>query len=142
MKPSTHENFSREEPVAPGSDRSFGLLIGTVLGILASLNAWRDGHSWQLIAPFSIYFLGAAAIYPSILRPFNRIWLRFGLLLHKVVNPMVMGLLFFGAVLPTGLILRARGKDLLRLKLDPETGTYWIVRRPPGPSPETIKNQF
>jgi len=51
-------------------------------------------------------------------------------------------LVFFGTVLPTGLIMRLMGKDLLRLKREPEADSYWIRRRPPGPAPETMKDQF
>jgi hypothetical protein len=79
---------------------------------------------------------------PAVLNPLNRVWLKFGLLLHKVVNPAIMALLFYGTVLPTGLIMRAMGKDLLRLKREPDAASYWIVRAPPGPAPETMKDQF
>ena len=65
-----------------------------------------------------------------------------GLLLQRVVNPIVMALLFYGTVLPTGLIMRMMGKDLLRLKRQPDAASYWIARVPPGPSPETMKDQF
>jgi hypothetical protein len=63
-------------------------------------------------------------------------------LLHKVVNPIVMALMFFGAVLPTGVVMRALGKDPLRLKWQPDGNSYWIERRPPGPTPESMKDQF
>jgi len=63
-------------------------------------------------------------------------------LLHKVVNPIVMALVFFGTVLPTGLIMRALGKDPLRLKWQADAKSYWIERRPPGPAPESMKDQF
>ncbi len=53
-----------------------------------------------------------------------------------------MALLFYGTVLPTGLVARAMGKDLLRLERKPDAESYWIVREPPGPSPETMKDQF
>ena len=65
-----------------------------------------------------------------------------GLLLHKVVNPIVMAFVFFGAVLPTGFIMRSLGKDPLRLKYQPDANSYWIERRPPGPAPESLKDQF
>jgi hypothetical protein len=87
-------------------------------------------------------FLAAALLRPALLNPLNRLWLKFGLLLHRVVNPIVMGLLFYGTVWPTGLVMRALGKDLLRLKRQPEAHSYWIVRAPPGPAPETMKDQF
>jgi hypothetical protein len=89
-----------------------------------------------------VLFLAAALLYPAVLNPLNRAWLKFGLLLHRLVSPFVMGLVFFGTVLPTGLIMRAMGKDLLRLKPQPDAESYWIVRQPPGPAPETMKDQF
>ena len=77
-----------------------------------------------------------------LLNPLKRAWLALGMLLHRVVNPIVMALLFYGTVLPTGLVMRALGKDLLRLRRQPEADSYWIVRQPPGPAPETMKDQF
>jgi hypothetical protein len=67
--------------------------------------------------------------------------MRLGLLLHRIVNPIVMGLLFFGTIWPTGLVMRLRGRDLLRLKREPASETYWIAREP-GPQPETMRDQF
>jgi hypothetical protein len=87
-------------------------------------------------------FLAAALLRPAKLHPLNLIWLKFGLLLHRVVNPVIMALLFYGTVLPTGLVMRMLGKDLLRLKREPGADSYWIVRQPPGPAPETMKDQF
>ena len=85
------------------------------------------------------------ALAPAGFRSFQMaipLWLKFGLLLHKIVNPVIMALLFYGTVLPTGLIARAMGKDLLRLKREPDAESYWIVRTPAGPAPETMKDQF
>ncbi len=64
------------------------------------------------------------------------------MLLHAVVNPMVMGLLFYLMITPTAYVMRLLGKDHLKLRWDPAAKTYWIERRPPGPAPETMKNQF
>jgi hypothetical protein len=50
--------------------------------------------------------------------------------------------MFFAVMLPIGLLLRWRGKDLLRLKLDPAAPSYWIEREPPGPPPDTMRNQY
>jgi hypothetical protein len=76
------------------------------------------------------------------LNPLNRLWLKFGLLLYKIVNPIVLGLLFFATIAPIGLIMRLTGKDFLRLKLDREAKSYWIERAPPGPSPQSMRNQY
>lgn len=140
--PSTHEVFSREEEVVAGSDRSFGLVMAGAFAVLAALNAWHAGRVWPWTAGLAAIFLIAALLRPALLNPLNRIWLKFGLLLHKIVNPVIMALLFYGTVLPTGLIARAMGKDLLRLKREPDAASYWIVRAPPGPAPETMKDQF
>jgi hypothetical protein len=142
MEQSTHENFSREETVVAGSDRSFGLVMAGALATVSLLNGWHNGRIWPWTSGIAALFLAASLLYPAVLNPLNRAWLKFGLLLHKVVNPLVMGLLFYGSVLPTGLVMRWLGKDPLRLKRDPRADSYWIVRRPPGPAPETMKDQF
>ncbi|MDB5636703.1 MAG: hypothetical protein JWP51_1611 [Bradyrhizobium sp.] len=142
MKQSTHEVFSREEKVVAGSDRSFGLVMAAALAAVTLLNVWHAGRLWPWTGGLAALFLVTGLLRPSVLNPLNRIWLKFGLLLHSVVNPVVMALLFYGTVLPTGLVMRMLGKDLLRLKRQPDAASYWIVRQPPGPSPETMRDQF
>ena len=141
MKQSTHESFIREEAAEPGSDRNFGLVMAGALALVSLLNGWHHGRLWPWEAIVAVFFLIAAWLVPSALRPLNRLWMRLGLLLHKIVNPIVMGLLFYGTILPTGLVMRLRGRDLLRLRRDPGAPTYWLAR-PPGPAPETMKEQF
>lgn len=140
MTHSTHENFDRAVEI--GSDRSFGIVMAVALCFIAILNAWHSGALWPWMGGIAALFLTAALFRPTMLSPLNRAWSKFGLLLHKVVNPIVMGVVFYGAVLPTGLVMRARGKDLLQLKRQPNVDSYWIVRQPPGPAPDTMKNQF
>ena len=62
--------------------------------------------------------------------------------MHAVVSPIVMSLVFYGAVLPVGLVMRVMRKDPLGLKIEPDRDSYWILRRPPGPAPQTMKDQF
>jgi len=95
---------------------------------------------WALV-PAAIFLL-VALVAPSILGPLNRLWLKFGLLLHKILSPVVLGIMFFLVITPIGMFLRARGKDPLRLKPNRQSKTYWIERVPPGPTPESIKDQF
>lgn len=140
--PSTHEAFEREETIVAGSDRSFGFVMAGAFAVVTALNAWHAGRIWPWTAGLVAIFVVTALIRPTLLNPLNRIWLKFGLLLHKVVNPVIMALLFYGTVLPTGLIARAMGKDLLRLKREPDAESYWIPRAPPGPAPDTMKDQF
>jgi hypothetical protein len=117
-------------------------LSADAFAVSGGLNWWREGRLWPCLGGIAVVVLLAAHLFPSALRPFNLIWFKFGLLLHAVVNPVVMGLLFYSAAMPTGLIMRAMGKDMLRLRHEPEADSYWIVRQPPGPAPESMKDQF
>ncbi|HQR50033.1 MAG TPA: SxtJ family membrane protein, partial [Methylophilaceae bacterium] len=87
-------------------------------------------------------FLLLALVIPRVLAPANRAWTKFGLLLHDIVSPIALGILFFVVVTPTGLLMRLLGKDPLRLRFERSAKSYWIVRTPPGPDAESLKNQF
>ena len=141
MKQSTHENFSRDEAASPGSDRTFGLVMAAALALIGAINSHHSGRLWPWELVLAALFLAAALSMPSLLHPLNHLWIRLGLVLHRIVNPIVMGLLFYGTIWPTGLVMRMRGRDLLRLKREPSSDTYWIAR-PPGPQPETMRDQF
>jgi hypothetical protein len=142
MEHSSHEVFFRDEKVVAGSDRSFGLVMAAALAAVTALNAWHSGRLWPWTGGLAALLLAAALQRPAVLHPLNLVWLKFGLLLHRVVNPVLMALIFYGTVLPTGLVMRMMGKDPLRLKRQPGADSYWIVRKPPGPSPETMRDQF
>lgn len=137
-----HERFTREETVKGSSDRGFGLVFAAVFAVIGlwPLAAGRGVRLWALALAF--LFLAAAFVRPRVLAPLNRVWMRFGLLLHRVTNPLIMGLVFFLAVTPTALIMRLLGKDPLKLRLDRAAKSYWVERRPPGPAPETMRDQF
>jgi len=137
-----HEDFSREEHVKAGTDRGFGQVFAGFFAILAGFSYWHGTTTWHYTLPIAAAFLIVAYVYPKALGPLNRLWLKFGLLLYKVMNPLILGLLFFVTIMPIGLIMRAFGKDFLRLKLDRNAKTYWIARTPPGPPPQSMKNQF
>ena len=141
MNQSTHESFVRDETAQPGFDRTFGLVMAGALALLSLVNGWHLGRVWPWTLAAAMLFLIAALLWPSSLRPLNRLWMKLGLLLHRIVNPIVMGLLFYGTIWPTGFVMRMRGRDLLRLKRDPSATSYWIARVP-GPAPETMKDQF
>ncbi|MGQ0584526.1 MAG: SxtJ family membrane protein [Reyranella sp.] len=137
-----HEDFSREEHVTAGSDRGFGFVFAGVFAIVSAISLWRSGTTWHWALPLAAAFLLVALVYPRLLGPLNRLWLKFGLLLYKVMNPLILGLLFFVTIMPIGLVMRAFGKDFLRLRLDGNAKSYWIDRTPPGPPPQSMRNQF
>jgi saxitoxin biosynthesis operon SxtJ-like protein len=143
MAPSQlHEDFSREEHVKAGTDRGFGFVFAGFFAILAAFSLWHGSTTWHWTLPISAAFLAVALTFPRLLNPLNRLWLKFGLLLYKVMNPLVLGLLFFVTIMPIGLVMRAFGKDFLRLRLDRSAKSYWIDRTPPGPPPQSMRNQF
>jgi Saxitoxin biosynthesis operon protein SxtJ len=138
----THEDFSRQEEITPSSDRSFGLVIAIFFLIVGF---WPLAHA----EPVRWWALGAAAMFAVLallwtaaLAPLNKLWTKLGLLLYRIVSPIVLGLLFYLTVTPIALLMRLLGKDPLRLRRDPDGASYWVIRTPPGPTPESMKNQF
>ncbi len=136
-----HEDFSRKERVTASSDRAFGLTIGSIAALLALLpllNSTPGPVRWWLLGIASL--LAASAIFwATPLAPLNRAWRKLGLLLYKIVNPVVLTLLFYGCITPIGWLMRMTGKDPLRLTRDPSVESYWIPREAP---PGSMKNQF
>ncbi|MGE0657917.1 MAG: SxtJ family membrane protein [Reyranellaceae bacterium] len=140
--PQFHENFQREEEVKGSSNRMFGLVFFVVFAIISLWPVLFGNPLRWWTAPIAGAFLVVALVKPDWLAPLNRQWTRLGLLMHKVVNPLIMGLLFYVAITPMGLLFRLFGKDLLRLKLDRQAASYWIERKPPGPAPDSMRRQF
>lgn len=137
-----HENIRREHEVVGSSDRSFGLTFAVFFAILTGLSFWRGTGRWPYWAGAAITAALVALVFPKLLSPLNKAWTQLGLLMFKVVSPIVMGVLFVSTIVPIGLFRRAMGYDSLRLRFDSEAPTYWIPRDPPGPAPESMKNQF
>jgi len=137
-----HEHFSSDSGFRVSSDRTFGLVFCVCFAAVAVLPLMRTRPvRWWAVAA-SVAFLAAALGTPRILHPLNLAWARLALLLHHIVSPIAMAVLFFfGFALP-GIVLRMSGKDLLRLKAAPDQDTYWIQRDPPGPAPESMLQQF
>jgi hypothetical protein len=148
---STHETFTREEEIEGSSDRGFGLTVGGILFAIAAVRVglgwWSSGalhlgwFEWALGGIGAVLFL-FGLVAPATLAPLNRAWTKLGLLLFKIVNPIALGAIFLVTIVPIGLILRATGKDPLRLKFDRDAKSYWIPRDPPGPAPDSMPHQF
>ncbi len=140
-KQSLHENYEHEETVEGSTDRNFGLVFSVVFALIAGY-LWHTGRSWWM-APLllSALFMAVALLRPALLTGLNRGWTRFGLLLYRVVNPVMLALIFFGAFLPIGLLMRLSRKDPMRRRSG-DVESYWIIRNPAGPAPETMKNPF
>ena len=121
------------------SNRSFGLLFFVVFLIVSLWPLTHEGsiRIWSVIV--SAVFLILGLINSRLLTPLNVLWFKLGMILGAIISPIVMGIVFFLVVTPTGFILRIMGKDLLNKKYDKEKETYWIKR---NASIGTMKRQF
>ena len=139
---SIHEDFFRQEEIKPSSNRNFGLTFAAFFVVVAIAPVIR-GHAWRpwAFVAAAVFFAISLAL-PDLLRPLNKLWLGFGMLLQKVTTPVVTGLLFFSALTPIAILMRVTKQDHLRLRWDAEAKSYWIVRTPPGPAAESMKDQF
>ena len=138
----THEDISRTETVTLGSDRSFGFVFTAFCGLVGGVQLWHGSHAswaWLLAA---LVFAAFALLYARALRPLNVLWFKFGLLLHKVMSPLILGIMFFVVFTPIGWWMRLIGKRPLNLAYDEKAESYWIHRRPPGPPPGSFDKQF
>jgi hypothetical protein len=137
----SHETFRAYERPAGPSNRSFGFTFAALFAIVCALSSWRSGgvDLWSLGAAAA--FLTVTLAAPGLLAPLNRIWSAFGRLLHAIVSPVILAVLFYGAITPIGLLSRLCGHDPLRRRIDPAAPSYWIDR-PPRASKSSMKNQF
>jgi hypothetical protein len=138
-----HENFQRQEKITGSSDRSFGVVFTAVFALAAFLPLMRAPHQprwWAAV--IAIAFALVALLWPKRLAAFNRFWLKLGLLLHSVVSPVVLALLFYGAIVPIGLLKRIFGSDSLRLQADRAAKSYWITRDTSEAAQSSMKQQF
>ncbi len=138
----SHESLERNEAVQGSSNRTLGLTFGAVFLIVALYPLIFSGPVRMWSIGVAAVFIVVAFVLPNALGPLNKVWTKFGLLLHKVTSPIILGLMFFVVVTPLGLLMRSLGKDPLRLKLERGASTYWVDRVPPGPKPDTLPNQF
>jgi hypothetical protein len=137
-----HEDLASHSVPKGASNRSFGLVMSVVLAIVGCWPLVRGGSErwWALIAA-SLFFV-CALLLPDTLGPLNRVWTAFGLFLGKLVNPLVLSALFFLIFTPMALLMRAFGKDPLRLKFDPSAESYWIPRTGSEIESDSMRQQF
>ena len=127
-----------KDNVKEPTNRSFGVVFFIVFFIIACypLTKSNDVRIWSLILASIFLILGF--LNSKLLTPLNKIWYKFGLILGKIISPLVMGVIFFFVVTPIGILMRLLGKDLLNLKFNNED-SYWIKKTQPK---SKMKNQF
>ena len=126
------------DEVKLGTNRNFGIVFFVVfllISLYPLINS-QDIRLWALI--ISLIFLILGLVNSKILSPLNKLWFKFGILLGKIISPIIMGIIFFLVVTPIGIFMRLIGKDLLNIKYN-NGKTYWIDKD--GPKSK-MKNQF
>ena len=121
-----------------GSNKSFGIvffIVFLIVGLFPLIND-QEMKVWSLLV--SLIFLILGLINSTILTPLNKIWFKFGILLGKIVSPIIMGMIFFLVVTPIGILMKILKKDLLNLKYNNDQ-SYWIEKNEPK---SKMKNQF
>ena len=126
------------QSIQMGSNRSFGIVFFIFFLIIALWPLLNNNEIrlWSLI--ISLIFLILGILNSKLLSPLNKLWMRFGLLLGRIVSPIIMGIIYFFVVTPTGLIMKIFRKDLLSLKKNDEK-SYWIEK---NDEKSNMKNQF
>jgi len=124
-----------------GSNRSFGLFVVLIFLGIGAIYYWIGGafYWWGLLAAI---FLAVSFAMPRVLAPLRRAWLKLGSLLHFIIGPVMLGLAYLLAIIPTGLVVRLCRKDLLSLRRDPAARSYWVRRDDGGLTRESLKDQF
>ncbi len=137
-----HTDVDRPQAAKIGSERAFGLVFAALF-FLVSL--------WPLLERASprLWAIGVAAAFalcawlaPRLLAPLNRLWFKFGELLHRIVSPIALAAIFYGVITPFAVVMRLFKRDALLLRRRSARPSYWVRREPPGPPPDSFGNQF
>lgn len=128
-----------KEKIKIGTERNFGLVFSIVFLIIAFYPLFQGSkiNIWALF--IFIFFLLFTFVYPRIFKIPNFLWFKFGLLLGKIVTPIVLMIIYFFVITPIGIILRLFGKNILNMKIDKNQKSYWINR---SSDLNSFKNQF
>ncbi|MBT8438671.1 MAG: hypothetical protein KJO91_03010 [Gammaproteobacteria bacterium] len=121
------------------SERSFGIVFSVIFILFGLYRLWVTGDVLWWVFAAAIALLTVTFTKPTLLKKPNYWWFKFGMLLGSIIAPIVMGLVYITTLVPMGLFIRLSGKDILNLKLDRNSDSYWIKRESP---PQPMKNQF
>lgn len=113
--------------------RKFGLVMAIPLGIITGLFFWKGRGSAVIFLALTLFFASSALVFPKILTPVERYWMKLAEILSAVMTRVILTLTFFIVITPLGLFLRLIGKDLLQRKFEPDRPSYWEPVEPDGP---------
>jgi len=124
------------------SDQKFGWFFAAVLALSGVYFKWKLASAWGIpLFMLGLVFAILAGAAPKLLAPLNKLWFQLGIALGRLVNPIVLGVIFFLLITPVAVFMKLVGRDVLHIKKR-EISSYWVKREPSGPEPESFKNQF
>lgn len=130
------------EPTELPPNQKFGWFFAFVFSLFAGWFFWRASPLWGVVfSAIAGIFAFCAVFAPRLLTLLNRLWYGLGILLGKIISPIVLGLIFFVLITPVSLVTRLFGRDELKLKRR-NLSSYWVDRSPPGPPSDSFKNQY
>ena len=137
-----HENVSRYEAARPSGLRAFGAVFVVAFALIGLWPLWKHGgvRLWALVIAGVLLVVTIAA--PALLALPNKLWMRLGALLHRIVSPVVLAVMFYGVVTPIGMLKRATSRRDFTWRRGGGGDTYWKRRDPPGPKPDSLTHQF
>jgi hypothetical protein len=144
MPSGLHEKFERDHRVESASDARFGLVVGGLLAVIGCVRAYfyrEFGWFSSSLAVIGMGMMLAALVKPDLLHAANRGWVKLGLLLHRITNPVFLGVIYYGAVVPTGLAMRAFGIDPMGMRR-PRKDSYWIARTKSSSTSRSLEKPF
>jgi hypothetical protein len=136
------KNKSSEIDIVGPSNKKFGLTFAIIFFVIG-LFLWYEKAAvvfWPMV--LGATFLGLGLFLPKSLNALNLLWLKFGLLLHRVTSPIILATMFYLLITPMGILMRVFGRCPIDKKFNAQLNSYWIVRDPPGSDPESMRNQF
>lgn len=118
----------------------FGKGLSVIVCVFFALSLYKGHQRWWLLC-LSIVLMAVSFTYPTLLKPVYKLAMKFGTIMHHIISPLLMAITFYVVFMPVGMLFRLTRKDLLKLRMN-KANSYWIMRDPPGPENNSLKNQF
>ncbi len=122
--------------------REFGLTIGIILAILGCVALWRGKPSAWCLLPVSLGFILFGLLLPEALKPLQKLWMAFALILGFFMSHIILIILFYAVIAPIGLMVKMSGKDIMGRRIDVNAVSYWMKRSDAKKTKESYENQY
>ncbi|MFH1503853.1 MAG: SxtJ family membrane protein [Candidatus Omnitrophota bacterium] len=122
--------------------KEFGLTVGVVLGLLGLLFLWRGKGFYLYFLSISVFLILSGLIKPMLLKPIQKVWMGFAVVMGWFMSRVILVVLFFLVVAPIGIVFKLLRKDLLGVKIDKEVESYWVEKEDTVQDKSNYERQF